>query len=496
MFNFQNSTHRIYFTNPDSTSTFEINSPDSNGIVSQINGFYINLLQKFSGSYSITDTNMTLSFNYIGGILLNKLLTQFPIDINHIYGYHTIYSTTLNTFSILLDRKPYFSSSFGDNSIYVSLITNISKSYTNSNSYVINFENTFTNVISIELFDYTFPYYDYLIDSSSNTFYWQNLNDDVIYSVEFLNGKYTINQLLTELQTKINNTLYTNTIYSTSYLNQNYINISIDNTNTITFQNFIVAKLLSPIQSVSPVIPNTNLYTLTINHPSHNLQVGNIIYFSNFITSNPNVNLNISYTIISVISSNEYTIQIPNNYLQELQLNVSSGNYTFIYVPYPLKLFFNYSNTIGKQLGFRNVGADTSITNFNTIITNNDNYLNELIINTKFVYNSAGLLVPLYHNELQTLLFNYYLLKINTYQNLLNKSDYFFAKISNTSSDIKYHFKYTSLDAFDIRQLQISVYDENNNLINTNLDHSFVLKITSLDYRPLYTQINSHQSII
>ena len=51
----------------------------------------------------------------------------------------------------------------------------------------------------------------------------------------------------------------------------------------------------------------------------------------------------------------------------------------YIYAPNIFRLRFDKSDTLGNILGFRYAGKNTSITNYETTITNNESYYNETI---------------------------------------------------------------------------------------------------------------------
>ncbi len=475
--NWLNSSHQIYFTNPDSTSSFEINAPNSDGIVSTLNGFYIKLDQPFSGVYSLADTYITMNFNYIGGILLSEL--SKPLSI---------YSSTKNSFSVIVSRQPYYNIPFLNKShMYVDLIDNIIAGCPNSNNFIINA--SFNNVVSLEVYNNTLPLFDYTIDNVINTFYWQNINDDVIYSVKLPYGKYNAQNLILKLENLINNTLYQNTLYSYPFLNKNYMKISIDDQQNITFKNYLPSNIKQPIQSISPSPPPTGVgfstYILTILHYNHNLIVGDSVLFDNFVADLgiSEQYLNGVHTITSIISINTYTITLSNVTLIDNRVATFGGENTFVYIPLKTRFFFESRHSIYRQLGFRGQqNRADMITNYNTVITNNDLYANELVPPDTIIH----------HTPLKLNIIDYYLIKLNNFNNIFYNSETYFCKINNQSYYNTFiPIKYSPHTAFDINFFHVELFNQNNEPADIdNLEYSLLIKITLLDYVPNNTYIN------
>jgi hypothetical protein len=485
--NWLNSTHRIYMTNPDPTSTYEINAPDINGNVAVLNGFYIKLPQPFSGVYTLNDTFISMAFNYIGGILLSELQTPT-----------VLYSATKTALTFIVSRKPYYNLPFLNKiGMFVNSIDNIITGCSNSNSFVINA--SYNNVLSVEIINSTLPLFNYTIDNIINKFYWQNINDDVIYTVVIPYGPYTAANLISTLQTLINNTLYTTAIYSAPFLNKNHMTITIDNQNNITFKNYLVSNISSPIQDVQPPPPvlgnGVGTYTLTILHYNHNLQVGDVIIFDNFI-ANLGISvktLNTQQTVASIISINEYTVILYNVTLDDARIYTLGGENAFIYIPLQTRFLFTDKHSIYKQLGFRQLQNQTKmITNYNTVITNNDLYANE--INTTNTY--------IHHVPLKLNIIDYYLIKLNNFENVFYNGYSYFCKLNNNASlltNAYYPFNsviYAPHNPFTINNFTVELYNQDNELADIdNINYSIFIKITLLDYIPNNTNINQRMYV-
>jgi hypothetical protein len=143
--NFLNSRHRIYLSNPAFEiingvnvygSNTAINVPNSSGNITKVTGFYIQLPEKFTGVESTNVMNILLKFNYVGGIPINVINAQFPVDDEHTTGYHKVYSITKNTINVLLSKETHYADktssglsnvqlSFGGSNMYISKIVDV-----------------------------------------------------------------------------------------------------------------------------------------------------------------------------------------------------------------------------------------------------------------------------------------------------------------------------------------------------------------------------------
>ncbi len=110
--NFLNSTHRIYFTTSEKVNSLinlpdDINNPYTSAVL-KITGFYIKLSTPFFGSGPDQSYVVKLIFNYIGGMSVNRMNAEFPIDTNHATGYHKVHSVTKDTIFLQIPKKPYY----------------------------------------------------------------------------------------------------------------------------------------------------------------------------------------------------------------------------------------------------------------------------------------------------------------------------------------------------------------------------------------------------
>ena len=296
-------------------------------------------------------------------------------------------------------------------------------------------------------------------------------------------------------------------ILNSSYDPYYYVKINIETSRDyIEFKNYRRALLTKPIVGVIPPINvlDTTIgegsYTLTINHPYHKItKVGTKIILVNFIEHlglTANV-LNKTYTISNIIDENTYQIIIDRVNLITNK-NLTNGGYACeILVPREMRLLFTYSDSMGEQIGFRNIGDPHSITKFSTIITNKDSYENETIYdslrNTKIFTNTS---LTFYKDQYIIMTCK----ELSVIKNTRQPID-IFAKI-NLSNDINLLidniicppiFYYNPIDR--LSRLTFEFYTpEGVQFDFNNIDHSFVLELTMMDNIPEHTGLLSNNS--
>jgi hypothetical protein len=163
---------------------------------------------------------------------------------------------------------------------------------------------------------------------------------------------------------------------------------------------------------------------------------------------------------------------------------------------------------MGKQLGFRNVGDESSIFAFNTTITTNDAYANENITiddsGLRYVYDRSGNFILLKNNAIKLNGYDYILLSIREFANIITINDIktvsnYFAKINlkHNTKDYMIYDTFVSTTSLlytpiDLSQLTISFYAPDGSLYDfCGINHSFVLEITSINYIPDETEIDT-----
>ena len=326
-------------------------------------------------SYTNTTTNATVTKNFTLGTNIYDLMNTYPT-----------YKMTTNT---------------STNNITVAKILNAIDGYPDQNYYKISLRKTFYNVNKIRLVDSEIPNTDNLIKSQptnvqNNLFYWQILQDgNAMYCASLTSGSYTIDTFITELTNVINKqprqnlNPYVTYNYSegnvTGYINK-YNNTFITiNPST----NIFSIIMYSQITLNSPLLLSTTIYSdgysrLIVLHPNHLLSVGDQITITNALATQgiPSSIINGTFIIYQVDNSNTYQVTLPI-YNKLSNVGKTYGGVAVV-IQYPLsfRLLFDKQNTIGKILGFQNIGSSYAITAYAKTITNQSGYVIDLTTNS------------------------------------------------------------------------------------------------------------------
>ena len=523
--NFLNGNHQVFFTNPDISQIELVNIP-SIGIVNSINGFYIKLPKTFSGIVSNNIMNISMIFNHIGGIPINKLNAEFPVDNDHVNGYHIIDNITKDTITIKLDKLTYYYKKiiyndtetnenilFGGTDVSITKINNIVAGYSSPSSYKIELPKLYKNVFKIKIINSAFPNVSRTFDKYNkyNTkLYWQIQNDgDYIYTIDIPSGNYSSSVLADVISKQINlvDKQYYNTDIISNYSNKNYMEIMIDETTNITsFNCYNIAYVIKPIILVEQT---DNKFTLTISQLNHGLSVGSIVKFENFIDTNiiSAKYLNKEHIVTFILSDDKYNIEILNINVLTTLIDTEGGYECKILVPLNFRLLFSYNDTMGKELGFRNIGYPTSITQYNSVISNADSYDNEFILvddNIKYIKDESGLNNILTNNSLVLCSDDIAYLYVREFGNIktyINNDiiDIFNKIVINGDNKITYNsfmdLPCIQTEPIDLTELNISFFNERGNLYNFyGRDHNFIIELSHIDYSPTETNIVSNSS--
>jgi hypothetical protein len=480
--NIINNIHRIYLFHP---ITKDYNN----------NKIYIKLNKKFKGEYSYNNNIITFTFYHIFGIPINNINAQYPISNNNLYGYHIVQNASDKGFYIKLPKISLKSAYFGEN-ICISKIKSIDNNYTNPNNYIVKLNKTYDNIIKSKIISSIFPNSYKLINDDCYKIYWENLDENgYIYDISLNKGNYQPNELINEIEDKIYDIIkvsdfVTNKI--TKYTNNNYMKLTIDTkTNIVTFKSYKEAILSKPIMDVIPYISESTYisessYTLIIYHVNHDVEVGYNIIISGSTAhiGIPSSSINGTHEVKEIIDSNKYKIKISNFNLQSNRLATQGGNTVYIYVPNMFRLRFDYENTIGNILGFRNVGKNTSITEYKYEINNYDSYINELPMdetgNIKIITNNSinffgDTYIYIVCKQLGNII-NIYNTNDNNIFGIILLSGPLNCMLYNAHVKIKN--EYLSM-INKINELDFSFYDKNGKLFDFNgINHFFTIELT------------------
>ena len=301
-------------------------------------------------------------------------------------------------------------------------------------------------------------------------------------------GNYTPYSLINDIKTKMNlieriNSTSTNRVY-------NQFDISVDTfTQMIKFTRFKEDTLIQPFRIKEITLNGETRFKLVINHPSNSVNVGDEITITGAKKTQGifSIVLNQTHIVFEVNNSyDSYSVILPFLNLSTLSTDTGGGNSVVIKSLSQFRFLFNYSDTIGTILGFRDVGEDFAITNFSSIITNQDNYA----IEGNFNLNSIG------NTKNNTTFLNfsgedlYFLMYLNDYESITTNNEQLpaFAKIqlSSNPGDVIFntHINYPVVFENPLSQLnELAIkftYADGSQVNFGNTEHSFTIKITEL----------------
>ena len=470
-----------------------------------------------TNDYYIINTTLKISYLHIGGIDIGYINSDYPINNINFQSHQIIYNIIdKNNIQIKNNNVSFITINAGGSNIRIFKIINTIEGYPDADNYIINLKKSFNNVINIELVSTEFPYIDNIIKKNINDkLYWKNIEDfSYIYSIQLDEGYYNITTLLNQLKTKMNSLPRINNNNIT-----NYFDITLDQyIHIITFSAYNLITLPNCLSIRNEIINLNNYYILDIIYPYNMVEVGDTITISssNEVTIKNNINDN-NYQILSIsnnyINTNHLVYSINkltntfsiilgevNNIITNIVTYLSNGGKNIqIKSKTNVSFLFDKPDTIGDILGFKNVGNLYSVTDYKSIITNQDSY----IYNNKL--NSVGNIIE-YNNGFINLsgINNYILMYLNEIEYIYNNNlQSAFAKIllSGNPGDLLFNtfVQYPSniyCKIFPISiltDINVKFLYSNGSRVNfKNLNHSFTLKIVEEIIQNNDTYINSN----
>jgi hypothetical protein len=498
----------------DIFGSFDINLLNNNCLFIELPNIYINP----NNNYVVINQIFKITYLHIGGINIGYLNSNYPINNDNFQSSQIVYNIIdNNTFQIQLKYSAFGPLYIGGGkNVQILKIINSITGYPNANYYVINLKKTFNNVTNIQLISTEFPYVDIVIQKNVNDkLYWKNIQDGQnIYYIVIDEGFYSSDTFINKLKSLMNLVPR----YDYTSLNQSYNNFDIileSNIQKITFKPYNLTKLPNSISCKQQVINSIIYYVINIKHSNNFLQINDLITItgSESITIN-NIQENDSYLLIDSSYINNtfkiYSINLNNSYdiilgsndiINTTIVNTQSngGPNIIVKTPTQVSFLFNYKDTIGNILGFKDVGYSYSILNYSSIITNQDIYINSNNLDPvgNIVPYSSGFLGFVGVN-------NYFLMYLNDidYINMPNSQNSAFAKILLTGNpgDILFNtFVSNPLTTYskcfpisDLTQLTINfAYSDGKRVNFRNINHSFTLQTTEEQYLNDDTLLNS-----
>ena len=488
-------------------------------------------LSKISRTFNI-------SFYFYGNIPIYYLNAYYPTNNYAKNNYHIIKKIDNKGYYVDLGIISDKDLIFGKN-ISVRKIFEFEKGYEEPNDYVIELTQSYKNIVQVEMLSSEFPCMENTIFKNksiktaiiqgynsnneeitfiqNNKFYWQNEDDgNFTYEIEIDPGKYNINELCKEIENKVYN------------IKRNYYNDDLlYNNHNVIKVNFDLSKDLIIFNSYNEYyFNNDNRYKIITEEEYNNLSdddklnviisYDNIYYYKSIYGNFMIIELDYDDEDIIIINDKEYNIKniktLDNNNSLYVCEYVDNNNNIF-YTKNKFRLLFNKNDTFGNILGFADVGKDTSITQYAYEITNKMLYYPslgyELSNDDINIGNSINLLghsyiimiceeFPVMDNIIginKNKAFQK--IQLNGISNVVNGTSFG----SYTSGSFVYNTfirnmsKIYYVPIHEVSKLTFKFYSPNGELYDFNgIDHSFTLRITTLENIPEHTNINAQTS--
>jgi hypothetical protein len=497
------------------TAIYNILIKELNVTKNELEQNYLFIKLPFKYTNTTTSNNNTIynikkifqyDFTDIGGVILPYINANYPINYLQYQPYHEITSIGVNEIMFNSSVNALFSEQSGGDKIIVGKMINTIEGYPNANEYTLQLKKTFTDVVRMELVTSEIPYVDFNIKNNINTqnnkLYWKYLDDgDHIYTISIPEGSYTPSSLIDVLKTYMNRIpRIISTIKETIY---NLFDI-IFNENSQEVE-FIAYKFQNLPNSFTITMDETlgnDIVILNIKQSNNFINIGDTIIISGAtkigdIASSLINGTQIVYSINK--DTDTFTCLITLTQLYEnINLTGTGGPNIKIKTPTFVSFLFNYNDTIGDIIGFKNVGEENAITPFSHIVSNFNNYIQltpfDIVGNSKTTNSLLNLsgsyyYMLLYVNDIEG---------IQTNSNLENP----FSKILmiGNSGDIMFNTFINSPLEFDIPLSSINdisikfVFPDGTKPDFRNFDHSFTFRITERISKPVNTGLNSRKS--
>lgn len=351
------------------------------------NCFFIKLPMSLKSSYNLSEYNFKVVFHTVAGIPLNLL------NNNCFNNCHTVSQVSKKGYYIQIPGVCAVDNvEAGGNCIEISKILSICPSYPNPNKYTIGLGKTFHNVISTRIISSEFPNISRTVQNPNTKLHWNTIDGgETIFSISVPQGNYTPTQLQNKLEE----------LFKIQDKNS-CILVDLDATSSCaTFKSYKKFILTKPFVDIDPEINinpeldafnSDSSFTITVKHPNHEMIGSN----NSVVVSNSLSHLGISsdilnkdYTVI-IVDEDTYTITISKTNLDYIRKDTKGGVSVTILVPTLFRLRLDQDNSMGTVIGFADVGESGSITEFSTILSNKDLYVNSCNIsnNCSFQFNT------------------------------------------------------------------------------------------------------------
>lgn len=465
-----------------------------------INKNYVGGNKNFNQFHNIINI-YKFDFLNIGGIILQYINANYPINYQQFQSSHKVTSVNENIIEFVASTNALYTQQSGGDKVLVGVVVNMIEGYPDASNYTIQLKKSFTDVVRLELVTTEIPFVNFNIKNNvstqNNNLYWKYLEDgEYVYNITIPEGNYETVSLRTTIITLMNKIprISDSNVYNLFDVTFN------QNSQEVQFTAFTKYNLPNSLSIQQNAALGTNL-VLTIKHPNNIVKKGDIIIISNSqsIGSVSSTFLNKTHTVYSVnLVESTYTVIIT------LDLNISNidlvgtgGTGVTIQIPAMASFLFNRSDTIGDILGFKNVGQPNAITPFSTIVSNFTDYILPTPFDEVGNTNNAPSLLNLSGD------YYYLLLYLNDFEGIYTNSNIAnaFSKIlmNGTSGEIMFNSFVNSPLEFDIPLSTISelkvqfTYPDGTIPDFRNFEHSFTLRIVERISRPVKTGLSSHK---
>lgn len=540
-----NCTHKMYLTENNVNKSINDNMIDSNKFYIVLDrpyeDKYIEIYNPLNSSilkiitYEHSKFDVDISYNHYGGIITK--------NISHKILY--VDSIVKNKFLVIkMDKIGLYNKRFGGDTVYISFVNESSQKKSLPNKYVIDLEKTYSNVVMVKMVGSMFLNThktisnNYIDGSKNSSFYWQNIDDgSTLYKIDIPSGFYNSKTLKNVLEDLIKNVYRIKNQIKTNI--RNYMIFDIDtltdivviksyneyipyNTSTNIINNFscpfvnyaFIKSLNENVFQISDLPSNDQWYyypdgkyyqlfpsmchdssciRVRIYHVNHNLKVHDTIRIegSSDYGPIPANQINREHIVTQIINNNTYDIVVSDSNINSNDsttgtVNTNNINNVKIYTPLKFRLRFDFDDSIGKVLGFRNIGDPNSITPYQSIINNDVVYINETIDS---------------HNIRNHLSFctNPYLIisckELNHY-NIPGpiKKAFYIIQLPNKYGEYAFD-TYIDTPIFynqplhRLNKLSIEILSPNGKLYDSIHDHTFALQIITYDESPKDTNL-------
>lgn len=501
--------------------------------------------------FDLENSCIKINFLHLFGINTSFINADYPLSLKYRQGNHRITKIIsedkieITLLKKALDKKYNNNPNRyqeGGSCIELSKVINVETGYPDPNHYNIFLKRTFNNVKIVELISCIFPntekvFRQFPNNKRNNKLYWNILDDgETIYNLCITPGNYTPQTLEQEIEKKafelcrtsyetsidkINSVMDDYNLEKSSiimgmgddYLCPEFIDLSKNIIMDVSINidtdivNFSICEIIYMRKCIG--LFDSNNSTFTVFHPDHPFTTddeniteitisGSTDIRENSMTNNtfPESSINGNHTIVKIIDTNSYQVTHDRSIIEQTTIPLDNGGDN-IEIKYPIKfrLLFNYSDTMGKELGFNLVGEPDSISPFNYIVSNVDFYQNEIN------FNSLGIIINRKNLSLALSGSNYFFMTNETLSNFNNtgRVDNIFAKIQlqDIPNTVLYNTFVNSPKIFEdpltsLSELEFRFYSYDGELYDFNgVEHSFCLRIVELVNLPIDSHINT-----